>query len=88
MVPFADQINHENVDVNYDCFDKLTGKSIMTREEIEEKQRRASQEQVNKQKDFLVDLKNDLETISKTMIREGPNEHNTWRIQTKNGPGQ
>jgi hypothetical protein len=39
MVPFADQINHENVGVNYDCFDRLTGKSIMTREEIEEKQR-------------------------------------------------
>ena len=42
MVPFADQINHENVDVNYDCFDRLTGKSIMTKEEIEERQRKAS----------------------------------------------
>ena len=32
MVPYADQINHENVQVNYDCLDPITGEELMTNE--------------------------------------------------------
>ena len=83
MVPFADQINHENTDVNYDCFEKGTNKSILTKEQIAENHRKVNQESINKQKEFLTELKNDLQTISESMMQEGPNEGNTWRIQTK-----
>jgi hypothetical protein len=44
MVPFADQINHENVDVNYDCLDSKTGISLTTEEEKEEKRRQEALE--------------------------------------------
>jgi len=33
MVPWADQINHENVNVNYDCLDAETGERLMTWDE-------------------------------------------------------
>ena len=64
MVPFADQINHENVDVNYDCLDTKTGISLTTEEEKEEKRRQEALELHTKQKQFLVDLKDDLTGIT------------------------
>ena len=88
MVPFADQINHENVDVNYDCLDPKTGISLTTEEEKEEKRRKEAMEAHNKQKEFLVKLKDDLTGISDMIEQEqkqqleAPNESNTWRIQT------
>jgi hypothetical protein len=35
MVPYADQLNHENVDVNYDCLDPVSRKSYLSKEELE-----------------------------------------------------
>ena len=35
MVPFADQLNHENVDVNYECRHTDTGKPFLTMQEME-----------------------------------------------------
>jgi len=64
MVPFADQINHENVTVNYDCLDPTTGESLMSAEEKAEKMRKEEEEKANKKKEFLVTLKNDLEDLN------------------------
>ncbi len=38
MVPFADQLNHENVDVNYDCLDVKTRESFLSIEELATRQ--------------------------------------------------
>ena len=35
MIPFADQLNHENVNCTYDCRDKKSGVLIKTPAEIE-----------------------------------------------------
>ena len=35
MVPFADQLNHENIDTHYDCLNPETGESFVTKEEME-----------------------------------------------------
>ena len=70
MVPFADQINHENVDVNYDCLDSKTGISLSTEEEKEEKRRQEALELQNKQKQFLINLKDDLTGISDMIEKE------------------
>ena len=89
MVPFADQINHENVTVNYDCLDPATGETLMSMEEKVEKRRLEEESIANKKKGFLTDLKNDLEELSEQMTKHGmidpkkASEHNTWRIQTK-----
>jgi hypothetical protein len=89
MVPFADQINHENVDVNYDCLDPKTGISLTSEAEKEEKRRQEAQALHNKQKEFLVTLKDDLTGITDMIQQErdghanAPNESNTWRISTK-----
>lgn len=63
MVPFADQINHENVTVNYDCLDPVSGESLMSAEEKAEKRRQEEEANSNKKKEFLTDLKNDLEDL-------------------------
>ena len=39
MVPFADQINHENVCTNYDCLDPETGETLMTEAQRDQKRR-------------------------------------------------
>jgi hypothetical protein len=64
MVPFADQINHENVDVNYDCYDGKTGQSILSKEEKEQKEAEANKETHKKQQEFFTELKQDLQLIS------------------------
>ena len=91
MVPFADQINHENVTVNYDCLDPITGESLMSAEEKAEKARQEEEAKQNKKKEFLVTLKNDLEDLNQQFqghgmqpsIAPGENSSNTWRIQTR-----
>ena len=44
MVPFADQINHENVDTNYDCLDSVTGISFVSRDELDERRTKEEDE--------------------------------------------
>ena len=59
MIPYAEFINHENVNVQYDYIDK-EGKSI---EYMEEKKKEGKEEKLMrmlKQKLFLEDLKSDL----------------------------
>jgi len=88
MVPYADQINHENVNVNYDCLDPITGISIMSIEEKEEKAKKEEDAKQEKKKEFLVTLKNDLEDLNKEFaangiqgsLAPGENSTNTWRI--------
>lgn len=41
MVPFADQINHENVNVFYDCHDPVTGETCVS---IDERKAREAKE--------------------------------------------
>jgi hypothetical protein len=55
MVPFADFINHENVDTGFDCVDE-DGKTVGVNTDEEEKAKRA-EEQMKKdnmeKRDFL-----------------------------------
>ena len=81
MVPYADQINHENVCVNYDCLDQVTGEVLLTAEEKNEKARKEVEKKEEDKKKFLSGLKDDLEQLSAKV--EGyprPSEENTWRI--------
>lgn len=60
MVPFADQINHENVNVAYDCHDPATGQSCIS---IDEKKAREANELAQKKEErtkYLEELTNDL----------------------------
>lgn len=91
MVPWADQINHENVNVNYDCLDAKTGERLMTWDEKLELQRQEELKKEDSKGRFLTDLKNDLQELSNkfdkktgqiVQVGSGPNEHNTIRIQT------
>jgi len=63
MVPFADQINHENVDVNYDCLNPETGESLMSAEELEKKRMDEADKEQAKKREFLKSLSNDLNEI-------------------------
>jgi hypothetical protein len=88
MVPFADQINHENVNVNYDCLDPKTGESLMSKEEQMQKMKQEEMEKEMKKKEFLSDLKNDLQSLSDKVnehfgVTGVPSSDNTWRICTK-----
>ena len=91
MVPFADQINHENVTTNYDCLDPETGQTLMSAEEKAERARKEEEEKHEKTQEFLSTLKNDLESLNQKMIENGmqtsvpednqtPNTQNTWVI--------
>jgi len=91
MVPWCDQINHENVNVNYDCLDAKTGERLMTWDEKLEVQRQEELKKEDSKGRFLTDLKNDLQELSNQFdkttgqiiqVGSGPNEHNTIRIQT------
>lgn len=94
MVPFADQVNHENVDVNYDCLDQETGESLLTKAEKELMRKKEEEDKKQKRTNFLLDLKDDLVDMSdeiqknyvQTLAEEGqtlPSDKNTWRIQVK-----
>lgn len=63
MVPFADQINHENVCTNYDCLDPETGETLMTQEQVEQKRREEERKKEEEQKQFLNNLRQDLEDL-------------------------
>lgn len=79
MVPWCDQINHENVNVNYDCLDSKTGEPLLNAEEKHEKLKRDAAKNQDKSNKFLDDLKNDLVVLGD----ECSNKTNTIRIQTK-----
>ena len=89
MVPWADQINHENVNVNYDCLDAETGERLMTWDEKLEVARQEELKKADSKGQFLTDLKNDLQELSNkfdkktgqiVQVGTGPNEANTIRI--------
>ena len=63
MIPYADLINHENVDIQYDYVDKQ-GKSITGRREEKRKEDKETRLiQAMKKKLFLEDLKTDLKSL-------------------------
>ncbi len=63
MVPFADQLNHENINVNYDCLDPATGQSYVSKEELQQRRKKEDEDKAKDKKEFLNDLKNDLVEI-------------------------
>lgn len=63
MVPFADQLNHENINVNYDCLDPATGQSYVSKEELQQRRIKEDEDKAKDKKEFLNDLKNDLVDI-------------------------
>ena len=87
MVPFADFINHENVDTGFDCVDE-NGKTVGVNPEEEEKEKareEASRKDNREKRDFLNNMKKDLlelETkLRKKMEEEG---HATLTEEAKN----
>lgn len=68
MVPYADFLNHENVDTTFDCVDE-NGKSIGIKdddkktEEEKEYERKSSQ----RKRDFLNNMKTDLLELETTL---------------------
>lgn len=64
MVPFADQINHENVNVFYDCHDPVTGATCVS---VDEKRAREAKEAAEKKEErtkYLEALSTDLAAIA------------------------
>ena len=57
MVPFADQLNHENVDVHYDCVDPKTGETFLNDEEIAMREQQKAQEELARKQKVLNDIK-------------------------------
>lgn len=80
MVPWCDQINHENVNVCYDCLDSKSGEPLLNAEEKLEKLKREEGNNKDKNNKFLTDLKNDLVELGNKCQS---NNQNTIRIQTK-----
>lgn len=74
MVPYADQLNHENVDVNYDCLDPVSRKSYLSKEELEARRKQEEEDAQNKRKEFLTDLKKDLDEMAKELDKEFPDK--------------
>ena len=67
MIPYAELINHENVDIQYDYIDR-EGKSITCRRENKKKEEREQRiYQMLKKKLFLEDLKTDLEKMEQEL---------------------
>jgi hypothetical protein len=61
MIPYAELINHENVDVMYDYLDTVTGKTLTHRREKKKTMDREQRlYQLLKQKLFLEDLQQEL----------------------------
>ena len=56
MIPFADFINHENVNIQYDYIDK-EGKSIVVNEEKEKLKKEEKILAIIKRRLFLEDIK-------------------------------
>lgn len=60
MVPFADYVNHENVDTGFDCVDE-NGVSLNTRKEQEDSDAYEKWRRVNEEtRDSVFDMKKDL----------------------------
>ena len=62
MIPYAEFINHENVNVQYDYIDK-EGKSIEYKEEKKKEDKEEKLMRMLRQKLFLEDLKSDLQKM-------------------------
>jgi hypothetical protein len=57
MVPFADQLNHENVDVHYDCIDPKSGESFLNKEEQAMREQQRIQEELARKQKLLDEIK-------------------------------
>lgn len=60
MVPFADLINHENVNSSYDCRDQKSGEYIQPNEEEKMLQEKEKKKQEDEEKKYFNDLKDDI----------------------------
>jgi len=85
MVPYADFVNHENVDTGFDCLD-MQGNSLEIPQEEKDKKNDAESGRVTEeQKDFLTHLKTDLlemeVDLRRQMLQEG---HVTQTEEAKN----
>ena len=94
MVPFADFLNHENVDTNFDCVDK-DGKSIGVDRNVEPNEKREDNSNMTdeekkkdrqEKRDFISSMKTDLLDLEmrlrKKMEEEG---HTVETEEAKNG---
>jgi hypothetical protein len=66
MVPFADNVNHENVDSDFDCVDK-EGKSLGLTPEAKEDQDRADNCEKH---EFIESVRSDLLKIEQDLRRK------------------
>lgn len=77
MVPFADFVNHENVDSGFDCIDE-NGNTINTGTEDEEKRKEQNEDEIRKdnaeKKTFLNNMKTDLLELETKLRRKMEDE--------------
>lgn len=64
MVPFADQLNHENVNVYYDCHDQVTGESCVSQEERRAREAKEHAAKKEERAKYLENLSTDLAAIA------------------------
>ena len=64
MVPFADQINHENVNVFYDCHDPVTGATCVSVDERKAREAKEAAEKKEERTKYLEALTTDLVAIA------------------------
>jgi hypothetical protein len=64
MVPFADQLNHENVNVFYDCHDPVSGATCISIDERKAREAKAAAEKKEERAKFLDTLSTDLAAIA------------------------
>ena len=64
MVPFADQINHENVNVYYDCHDPVTGETCVSVEERRAREAKEASDKKEERAKYLETLSTDLAAIA------------------------
>jgi len=64
MVPFADQLNHENVNVYYDCHDQVTGESCVSQEERRAREAKELAAKKEERAKYLENLSTDLAAIA------------------------
>ena len=84
MVPYADFLNHENVDTGFDCVDD-EGNSVGVKEETKTSAQRAEEEKsAQGKRDFLNTMKTDLLQLE-TEIRDKMEEagHKTQEEEEK-----
>lgn len=68
MIPFADQINHENVNVTYDCRDPITGVYFPSSEQLEKMDEAVRKDkQSSKEQQLIKDFREEMTDMNQQL---------------------